>query len=198
MRPLARLLSMSVVTLFAITVSAQTRPDFSGKWTSEAEPNQTATAPERSGQSVTQPGAGADRAGAGRVAPRRGDMGSGWGSNITVTQDPARLTVEYMFFARGDFQPPLKFVYAFDGSETRNAVMMGRGIQVQMSKARWDGEKLVITTLHTFAHPETGQPMTSELKQTLSLESPARLIVESTRNGVLGGPPSTVRTIYRK
>jgi hypothetical protein len=125
-------------------------------------------------------------------------MGSGWGSNITVTQDPTRLTVEYMFFARGDMQPPLKFVYALDGSETRNSVMMGRGIQAQTSRARWDGDKLVITTVHTFTHPETGQPMTSELKQTLSLESPSRLIVESTRNAVLGGPPSTAQTIYRK
>ncbi len=197
MRPLARLLSMLVVTVFAITVSAQTMPDFSGKWTSEPEPNQKATATERGGQGVTQP-AGGDRSGSGRAGPRSGDMGSGWGSNITVTQDTTRLTVEYMFFARGDFQPPLKFEYAFDGSETRNSVMMGRGIQIQVSRAKWDGDKLVITTVHSFSHPETGQPMTSELKHTLSLESPARLIVESTRNGVLGGPPSTVRTIYRK
>ena len=108
-----------------------------------------------------------------RDAPRSGDMGSGWGSNITITQDASRLTVEYMFFARGDMQPPLKFVYALDGSETRNSVMMGRGIQAQTSKTAWDGDKLVITTVHTFAHPETGQPMTIEVKQTLSLESPA-------------------------
>jgi len=176
----------AVVAAFFVLISAASasgqHPDYSGIWTLE-EPSASAR------PSV---------ASVGDAAFRSGDMGSGWGSNITVTQDTTRLTVEYMFFARGDFQPPLKFEYAFDGSETRNSVMMGRGIQIQVSRAKWDGDKLVITTVHSFSHPETGQPMTSELKHTLSLESPARLIVESTRNGVLGGPPSTVRTIYRK
>lgn len=197
-RRLARLLSVSVVTVFAITVTGQSRPDFSGQWSMEPESTQTPTTTGGSGQAVTQPGGGGDRASGGRRAIRSGNMGSGWGSNITVTQDPQRLTVEYMFFTRGDMQPPLKFVYALDGSESRNSVMMGRGIQVQTSKARWDGDKLVITTVHTFAHPETGQPMTSELKQTLSLESPDRLIVEAARSGVLGGPTSTTRAIYKK
>ena len=115
-------------------------------------------------------------------------MGSGWSSNITITQDASRLSVEYVFFARGDMQPPLKFIYALDGSETKNSVMMGRGVQVQTSKTAWDGGRLVITTVHTFAHPETGQPMTTEVKQTLSLEA-SSLVLETARSGVLGGPP---------
>ena len=193
-----RLLTLSVVSLFAITVTGQTRPDLSGQWAIEPEPTQTAATTGRGEQVVTQPGAGGNRASGGRGAPRRGDMGSGWGSNITITQDAQRLTVEYLFFARGDMQPPLKFVYALDGSESRNSVMMGRGIQVQTSKARWDGDQLVITTVHTFAHPETGQQMISEMKQTLSLEAPGRLTVETARSGVLGGPPSTTRVIYKK
>src|SRR4029434_7956929 len=94
----------------------------------------------------------------GRGGASSGDMGSGWGSNITVTQDANRLTVEYAFFARGDMQPPLRFVYALDGSESKNSVMMGRGIQMQVSKTAWDGDKLVITTTHTFADPATGKP----------------------------------------
>lgn len=125
-------------------------------------------------------------------------MGSGWGPVITITQDANRLTVEYAFFGRGDMQPPLRFLYALDGSETKNSVMMGRGVQEQLSKAAWDGGKLVITTLHTFANPTSGKTMTEEVKQTLSLESPASLVVETTRAGVLGGPSSTTRTIYKK
>jgi hypothetical protein len=125
-------------------------------------------------------------------------MGSGWGSNISVTQDANRLTVEYAFFTRGDLQPPLKFVYALDGSETKNSVMMGRGIQVQTSKTAWDGDKLVITTMHSFAHPENSEPMKIEVKQTLSLGSPTSMMVETTRIGVLGGPPSTTKTVYKK
>src|SRR5262245_61110145 len=85
------------------------------------------------------------------------DMGSGWGSTITVTQDAARLTVEYAFFGRGDMQPPLKFVYALDGSETKNSVMMGRGMQVQSSRALWQGDTLVVTTTQPFEDPLTGK-----------------------------------------
>jgi hypothetical protein len=32
----------------------------------------------------------------------------------------------------------------------------------------------------------------------LSLEPSATLVVEATRDGVLGGPASTTRTVYRK
>ena len=100
-------------------------------------------------------------------------MGSGWGSTIMITQDANRLTVEYAFFGRGDMQPPLRFVYALDGSETRNSVLMGRGRQEQVSRAAWDGDKAVITTTHAFADPASGKPMTQIVKQTLSLEGDA-------------------------
>src|SRR5262245_15069524 len=134
----ANVLCVAVVVLFGVRVPAQTRPDFSGRWTIESEP--------AAARGAGQP------AGGGGVS---GDMGSGWGPNIIVTQDANRLAVEYAFFARGDMQPPLKFVYALDGSETKNSVMMGRGIQVQSSKTMWDGDKLVITTVHTFSDPVT-------------------------------------------
>ena len=76
--------------------------------------------------------------------------------------------------------------------------MMGRGIQVQTSKTAWEADKLVITTTHPFTHPATGQTLTSEVKQTLSLVSPTSLLIETTRSGVLGGSSSTTRTVYRK
>jgi len=162
---------------WAGAVLAQTKPDFSGRWTTEAPP----TTPPRGGG----PG-------------RSGDMGSGWGSTITIVQDAAKLTVEYAFFARGDMQPPLRFVYALDGSESKNSVMMGRGIQTQVSKTAWDGDKLVITTIHSLVDPSSGKPATATVTQTLSFESATSLVVESTRAGALGGPTTTARTIYRK
>lgn len=164
--------------LFAITATAQTKPDFSGRWTSEPE--------------------AAPPSGGGRGGASIGNMGSGWGSNITIAQDANRLTVEYAFFVRGDMQPPLKFVYALDGVETKNSVMMGRGIQVQTSKVSWEGEKLVITTEHSFENPANGQPMTTKVIQTLSLESPTSLLVETMRSGALGGPSTITRTSYKK
>jgi hypothetical protein len=128
----------------------------------------------------------------------RGDMGSGWGSPLTIVQDARTLTIEYVFFGRGDLQPPLKFTYALDGSETRNSVMMGRGIQVQASKTTWAGPSLVITTTHTFTDPGTGKPSSIDVKQTLTLESSAVLVVETTRAGAAGGVPTTTKTTYRK
>jgi hypothetical protein len=125
-------------------------------------------------------------------------MGSGWGQDVTIAQDNARLTVEYAFFSRGDLQPPLRYAYALDGTPTTNTVTMGRGAQAQTSRARWDGVSLVITTTDTFAHPETGAPIEGRETRTLSLDAPATLVVQVTRDGVLGGPASTTRTAYRK
>ncbi len=177
------LCAVAIVVSYLIG-AAQVRPEFSGRWTSD---------PDAALATTGQPG------GAGGVGAQGGaDMGSGWGPTITVTQDANRLTVEYAFFTRGDMQPPLTFVYALDGSETRNTVMMGRGMQVQSSKTAWDGERLVIMTIHTLTDPASGKPMTAEVTQTLSLASPASLVVETTRSGVLGGPPSTTRTVHRK
>jgi hypothetical protein len=59
--------------------------------------------------------------------------------------------------------------------------MMGRGAQRQSSKTAWAGDKLVITTIHTCADPTSGTAATAEVKQTLSLESPTSLVVETIR-----------------
>jgi hypothetical protein len=160
---------------------AATHPNFAGRW--------VAVEPAGPGGPGGAPGGGQSG---------RGDMGSGWGTPLTMTQDVNRLTVEYAFFARGDMQPPLKFVYALDGSETRNSVMMGRGTQVQVSKTSWDGEKLVISTIHTFTDPATNKPSTIEVKQILSLDAAGALTVETVRAAVLGGQPVSTKTTYRK
>jgi hypothetical protein len=123
------------------------------------------------------------------------DLGSGWGDVITVTQNDARLQVEYAHFAKTDMQPPLILVYDLEGRETRNQVMMGRGIQMQTSRARLIGGKLNITTFHELLYQ--GKPMKSEVQQVLSLESPTTLVVEVTRVGVAGGPPTISRSVYR-
>ena len=174
--------AMVVVASGVLGAMAQAKPDFSGRWTTDP---------------VAAPGAAPQRGG-GPGRGGRGDMGSGWGPTIAITQDATSLTVEYAFFTRGDMQPPLKFVYALDGSETRNTVMMGRGMQTQTAKAAWDTATLVITTIHSFADPATGKPGTAEVRQVLSLESPTSLVVETTRSGVMGGAATTTKTVYRK
>ncbi len=181
----------AIVAGWAAVAMAQAKPDFSGRWTTDPDPAAPPPA-ATTGRAGAPPAAGGQRGG------RSGDMGSGWGSTITIAQDAARLTVEYAFFSRGDMQPPLKFVYNFDGSETKNSVMMGRGIQGQTSKTAWEGDRLAITTVHTFPDPAGGKPTMVEVKHVLSLESPTSLAVETTRTTPLGGPAKTTHTVYRK
>jgi hypothetical protein len=174
---------MLLLPLVLVAVpSGQPAPDFSGRWTLEAPAIATTPA---------VPGTPA-------VAASAGDMGSGWGPTLTITQDASRLRVEYAIFSRYDLQPPLTFTYALDGSESRNTVMTGRGEQTESSRARWDGPTLVITTTSQVVDRAVEKPFTNELTRKLSLESPTTLIVEVTRAGALGGPSSTTRAVYRK
>jgi hypothetical protein len=193
----------------AADLFAQTRADFSGTWTTAPDPAATPAAPA----GAAAPGGGAGRAagargaapgGAGGGGGARGGgdagLGSGWGPDLTMVQAADRLTVTYAFFGRGDMQAPLKFVYSFEPVESTNTVMMGRGIQELRSRTQWEaGTKLIITTQQTIPDPAGGKtPLTSEMRQTLSLDSPTSMVVETVRNGVMGGPPSTTRTVYRK
>jgi hypothetical protein len=162
--------------------TAQNHPDFSGRWATEPP---AATPSARDVAAGTRP-------------PAKVDLGSGWGRAITITQDERSLVVEWPFFNTYDLQPPLRFVYALDGSETVNTVMMGRGMQKQRARATWNGSSLVLITTHSFPDPRTGRPIESEVRQTLTLESPTSLAVETVRSGVLGGPSSTSRTVYTK
>jgi hypothetical protein len=158
--------------------TAAQAPDFSGAWT--AEP------------------AAAPAAGAAPAPPARGDMGSGWGSPLTITQDAKQLVVVQTLFGRGDMQPPLRFVYALDGTETRNTVMIGHASQMRVSRAAWDGQTLQVTTSYPAVDPSTGKPFTTEVTHRLSLASPTSLVIEVTRGAALGGPATTTRTVYRK
>jgi hypothetical protein len=176
-------IAAAAVCVWAATSTAaiQTAPDFSGQW---------AIAP--SSAPGVPPASGAP------PAPPKGDMGSGWGSPLTITQDAKQLVVEQALFSRYDLQPSLRFVYGLDGSETRNAVMTGHTTHVRVSRATWDGRTLQITTTYPSVDAVSGKPFTTEVVQRLTLESPTKLVVEVTRGGALGGQPTKSRTVYQK
>jgi len=90
------------------------------------------------------------------------------------------------------------FVYPLDGSEKTNTLMMGRGLEKQVSRTAWNGDKLVITTTQAFSDLVPGQTVMTTVVRTLSLQSPTSMLVETTRSGVLGGRPSTTQTVYKK
>jgi hypothetical protein len=159
-----------IALLLAVTlVVAQAPADFSGQW-------------------VADPPA--------EKAP--GDLGSGWGTPLAIAQDGKQLVVEQTLFSRYDLQPPVKTVYALDGSESRNTVMTGHATQTRVSRAKWDGAVLQITTTFPAVDPQTGKAFSTELTQRLTLESPGVMVIEATRAGALGGKPVTTRTVYRK
>jgi hypothetical protein len=172
-------MQMLTALIIAVWISGgsavQATPDFSGQWTVEAAPAPAAQSP----------------------LPR-GDMGSGWGSPLTIAQDAKQLVVDQTLFSRYDLQPPLRLVYALDGSETRNPVMMGHTTQLRVSRASWDGQTLRITTNYPSIDPASGNAFTTEVTHRLMLESPTTLVIEATRSGALGGQPTKTRTVYRK
>jgi hypothetical protein len=170
---LAVVLIMSVGIVSALTAQA---PNFAGRWTARPD--------------SARPVQG---------APMAGNPGSGWGTSMMIAQDTGRLVVESPYFSRYDMQPPLRYVYALNGAETTNTVMLGQGMQAQRSRVAWNGPVLVITTLQLVRNPAgSGDSLRVEVTQRLSLDSPTQLVVETTRPGVLGGSASTTRTIYTK
>ena len=173
-----------VVTAATVAAALQARPDFSGQWTeAPAAAPMVADAP---------PG----RPDQGRLTA--GDMSSGWGSPFTITQDAGKLVVEQTLFTRYDMYPTQRQVYALDGAETRNTVMIGHATHERVSRAAWDGQAVRITTSYPGIDPESGKPFTTEVTYRLSLESPTTLVIETTRGPALGGRATTTRTVFRK
>jgi len=131
-------------------------------------------------------------------------LGSGWGDRISIVHNADRLDVERVVFVPRELQPMVRYRFALDGSESENAVAMGRTGPASTSTTAWDGDRLVITTHHPFQDPEDGRWLTNEVTQTLWLQAATRtpwepsLVVETKRGGALNGPPSTNRTVYTK
>jgi hypothetical protein len=175
MSPVKRVMRLAMmVVLFAVCASAQQRPDFSGRWQLAPDPS-------------------APTGGARAVPP----MGAGWGSDISIAQDATTLTIEFATYGRGDMQPPTKLVYRLDGSQTTNTTNVGRGPQDQVSTAAWDGNKLTLTIVRSFAAASGEKPTSVRTTQTLALDS-GTLIVETTHGAALGGRSTTSRSLYKK
>ena len=159
-------------------------PDFSGSWSTA----RLSSAPPT-----------------GRAAPPPvPTLGSGWGDRISIAHGPNLLEVERAVFLPREIQPLVRYRYALDGSETENAVTLGRTGPPPISTSSWEGNRLVLRTEYPFQDPRTGEWSTAEVTRTLWLQpaggtpfEPA-LVVETRRGGALGGPPSVDRTVYTR
>lgn len=113
----ARIGLIAAAILAVATVAWAQKPDFSGTWTLD---------PEASGAA---PAAGTGGGG--------GQRGGGGGGPMTVKQTADTLSVE-----RQGRQGAMTTVYKLDGSESKITMGQNEGTAV----AKWDGNKLVITT----------------------------------------------------
>ena len=157
---------LSVAAILALvfagaSMSAQSKPVFAGKWTMVPDPNAAA-------------------AGGGR------GMGGGLGQEFTAVQDDKTLTVTTNNPQLGE----LKTVYNLDGSESKNPLNFGGQTVDRVSKVKWDGAKLVITTTISF----NGNP--TETTQIWMLDGSGNLVVESSSN--FTGTPTTSKITYKK
>jgi len=147
---------------FAASAFAQAKPSFAGKWTLVPDPN----APAPTG--------------------RGGGRGGGLGQAFSAEQNDKTLTVVTTTQA-GE----TKAVYNLDGSESKNPLNFNGNTIDRVSKAKWDGAKLVITTTTNF------NGNANESTQTWSLDATGNLIVESTSN-FGGNGPTTTKATYKK
>jgi hypothetical protein len=112
---------------------------------------------------------------------------AGLGMGGTIAQDAATLTITRTTPAGG-----VRTVYRLDGSESRNSFTMGGGNTVEsVSRARWDGNKLVITSTTDV------QGNAVETTMALALDG-ENLVVESTAPGRGGGAPMPMTLRYTK
>ena len=162
MRRMTALLGAAVIALWATSAYAQ-KTNFAGTWVREA------------------PAGGAAAGGGGR-----GGGGGGWGNEATITQDATTLTVKWMAGREGT--TPNERVYKLDGSESKNMVARGGGEPMAVvSKATWDGPKLVIKTT----------TQAGEQTMVVSIEG-GKLTLATTNPGREGGAPTTTTIAYTK
>ena len=109
------------------------------------------------------------------------------GQDFTVSQNDKTLTTT----SDNPERPDLNAVYNLDGTETRSSLAFnGRSIE-RVSKARWDGLKLVIASTVVTSG---GNPY--EATQTWSLDASGNLIIEMSSN--MGGTAITAKTTFKK
>lgn len=162
---LARTGIIAAAILSAASVAFAQKPDFSGTWTPDA--------------SATAPGAG----GGGGRGGGRGMMGG----PMVVKQTADALTIER---TRGENK--IVTTYKLDGTESENKTM-GRGgnAMVSTSTAKWDGDKLTITT------KSAGRDGAERVSTEVWMLEGGNLTIQSTRQG-RGGEPMTSKLTYKK
>ena len=144
--------------------AAQARPDFSGSWTFDRE------------QTMKQPPSPDGRL---VIAAMLGD-------EFVANQDDRALHLTIKAMGQ-----TVNATYNLDGSESRN---ISPGEIVVVSRAQWDGDKLVIRSSSTST--DRGKPLTIETTRTMWLAKDGSLYMQRTGTPASEVTPST--SIYKR
>jgi hypothetical protein len=112
--------------------------------------------------------------------------GGGLGAEFTAVQDDKTVTVTTNNPQLGE----LKTVYNLDGSETKNPINFGGQSVDRLSKVKWDGAKLVITTIVSMGGN------VAETTQSWMLDGSGNLLVETL--STFAGQATTTKATYKK
>jgi hypothetical protein len=153
-----------LLCLCSLLAPTQARPDFSGLWEFDRE------------QTMKQPPSPDGRL---VIAAMLGD-------EFVANQDDKALHLTIKAMGQ-----TVKATYNLDGSESRN---LSPGDIVVVSRAQWEGEKLVIRSTSTSA--ERGKPVTIETIRTLWLDKDGSLYMQRTGTPATEVTPST--SIYKR
>lgn len=136
--------------------------------------------------------------------PKPASLGSGWGDKISIMHTADYIDVERVVFTARESQPLIHYRYGLNGSKSENNINVGRSLKPNVSSTVKMDNRYIITTLIPYQNPRNGVWGKYQLIRTIWLQEPVNppweptLVVETYREGVLGGLPSTNRTVYTK
>jgi hypothetical protein len=161
-------LSLAALALLAGHATAQGKPNFAGSWTLNTE---------KSDPMGGGPGGGGGGAGRG--------MGMGT-APLAITQTDDKLVIEIKA------ETPRTLTYALDGKESVNPGM--RGAETK-SKARWEGESLIIESTTAMSTPNGDVTITAKEVRTVSADGKMMTVVTTTQTPM---GERTMKRVYDK
>jgi hypothetical protein len=147
-------MTLAIAVVAATIALAQARPDFSGTWTLDLDKSETGAPPAGA--------PGGDRPGRGQGFPLD--------ATFVVKQTASELSIDQRVAGNSTVT-----TFKLDGSENVNTGM--RGGQVK-SKARWDGNRLIVESTQPLNTPDGERSL--DTKEIRSLAPDGTMVVERT------------------
>jgi len=172
----------AVVCLFALAVFAQKAPNFSGTWTLDVSKSKLGDRNNIESQTLTVTQSDKDikyETATKRTAPTNGGGGGGG-------------------MGGGGRGGDMATTFTLDGKDTKMDMPGPGGTSSPATmNGKWDGGKLVLTTVRSFTNPQSGEAITSTSKQTWELGADGKSLTITTDSTSPRGTNSTTRVFTK-